>query len=182
MDFQNTFFTSDTHFEHKNILTFCPETRQGKDATEMTEIMIEAWNKKVKPTDRVYHLGDFSFGTVARTMEICGRLNGFIYLIKGNHDKVVTNDLIRERFTWIKDYAGVKIGDTKIVMMHYPIESWDRMHHGVLHFHGHLHGDSHHECRVVKNRIDVGIDTRKDKEMAPWHFDELLERVQKEGN
>lgn len=178
----DTWFTSDTHYWHKRIQEFCPDTRRGKDADEMTELMIEAWNKRVKPDDKVYHLGDFSFGSSVQTANLVGRLNGNIYLIKGNHDKVIENEFIRSRFTWVKDYAFIRMGDQKIALMHFPIESWDQMHRGAWHFHGHLHGDTHHECKVLENRLDVGVDTRKDREMAPYHYDELVEIIKNGGH
>jgi calcineurin-like phosphoesterase family protein len=44
-----------------------------------------------------------------------------------------------------------------IVMFHYPIAEWDRMHRGALHFHGHLHGGV---SGLEKYRaLDVGIDS-----------------------
>ena len=75
------FFTSDTHFGHKNIIEYCK--RPFKDVDEMNEKLIENWNSVVQPTDVVYHLGDFAFRGFFRYKN---RLNGTIHLIKGNHD------------------------------------------------------------------------------------------------
>lgn len=172
---ENVWFTSDCHFYHKKIMEFCPNTRAGADAEEMSELMIESWNKRVKPTDRVYHLGDFSFTTVQKTKELLGRLNGSKHFLAGNHDRQL--DGLRHLLESYRDYKVLYLQGYKIVMMHYPIESWDGMHRDTLHFHGHIHGDMHHSCRLIKNRVDVGIDTRQDKLMAPYHFDEILERI-----
>lgn len=182
MNLYDTWFTSDSHFWHKRIQEFCPDTRAGKDPDEMSEMMIYAWNERVKPHDRVYHLGDFSFGSSKQTHQLLHRLNGNVHLIRGNHDKVIENDAIKREFVWVKDYAFIRIGDQKIALMHFPIESWDQRNRGAWHFHGHLHGDSHRECTILENRIDVGVDTRKDKLMAPYHYDELVEIVKNGGH
>ncbi len=174
---ENIWFTSDTHFYHKRILDFCRETRIGDNTDEMTELMIEAWNKRVKRTDRVYHTGDFSFGSKIQTIDVISRLNGFIHLIEGNHDTMLESKEFDGMFTSKQIYKAIKIGDQRIVMMHYPIESWDRMAHGTIMLHGHLHGDQHHECRVLRNRMDIGVDTRLECDMAPYHFDEVMERI-----
>ena len=79
-----TFFTSDQHFFHYNIIKYC--SRPFESVEEMNEVMIERWNAVVKPDDIVYHLGDFSLSTVSAAHGICCRLNGTKYLIRGNHD------------------------------------------------------------------------------------------------
>lgn len=178
---QDILFTSDTHFFHKKIQEFCPDTRKGKDVQEMNELIIEAWNSKVRPGDMIYHLGDFSFGKEEETLELIGRLNGIIHLIKGNHDGSRFLRAVGHKFASVKDKRVLRVDDLTIVLDHFPIESWDRMHHGSLHFHGHLHGDDHHACRIVKNRIDVGVDCRPQKDMAPFHLDEVLQLI-KERN
>lgn len=54
---------------------------------EMNETMIDIWNKKVKPNDIVYHLGDVGFGDVNWINNIFDRLNGKEFrLLVGNHD------------------------------------------------------------------------------------------------
>ncbi len=50
------FFTSDTHFGHKNIITFC--SRPFETIDEMNDNLIKNWNDMVKPTDRVFVVGD----------------------------------------------------------------------------------------------------------------------------
>jgi len=77
-----TWFTSDTHFMHRNVLNYCK--RPFKDVYEMNEAMIKMWNKTVKPFDTVYHIGDFSMGNKAHK-EVVHKLNGRKILISGNH-------------------------------------------------------------------------------------------------
>ena len=87
------FFISDTHFFHANILKFLNKSgnkiRPFQSVEEMHEIMIERWNKNIKPTDYVYHLGDVAFGIHTHRSQfnsLMHRLNGHKRLTVGNHD------------------------------------------------------------------------------------------------
>lgn len=187
---ERIFFTSDTHFAHKNIKKFCPNTRLGKDINEHDEILIRNWNAVVRPIDRIYHLGDFCFGNAEYAGEVLGRLMGNIHFIHGNHDNVIKGSaVLRQRFTWIGDYKeidlpvpgnafttggvdGVQNGPKlqKVVMFHFPIFEWNRMHHGSFHLYGHVHGD----VQIPGRALDVGVDTRpQDKLMTPWTWAEV---------
>jgi calcineurin-like phosphoesterase family protein len=138
-----TWITSDLHFGHPNIVKFCPKTRgHYTSMTQMNEDMISQWNEKVDPVDRVYILGDVSFQQPQQAVETVARLNGHKVLVKGNHDrKNLKNELFAAQFTEIHEYLELNYNGNYIVMLHYPICEWDRMHRGSLHFHGHLHGN-----------------------------------------
>lgn len=88
-----TFFTSDWHFGHVNILTHVPARREylglspEADVNDMNDALVELWNRQVKPTDDVWVIGDMCMGKVAETITHVGRLNGHKYLIMGNHDR-----------------------------------------------------------------------------------------------
>ena len=80
-----TWFTSDTHFGHGNIIKYCDRPFQHKE--EMDREMTRRWNTVVQPRDEVFHLGDFSFHKVEKSKHILNQLNGKKYLVLGNHDK-----------------------------------------------------------------------------------------------
>tara|TARA_B110000259_G_scaffold7508_1_gene8159 strand:- start:3184 stop:3735 length:552 start_codon:yes stop_codon:yes gene_type:complete len=85
---------SDTHFGHENILKF--EEKDGSlirgahfdDIQEHDEVLIENWNKTVKPGDIVYHLGDVFMGPKEKFLENFARLHGAKRLVVGNHDDI----------------------------------------------------------------------------------------------
>ena len=168
----NTFFTSDTHFWHKNIMNFCPETRRqaNGDVERMNELLIENHNAKVPSNATVYFLGDVSFGNAQQTKDVLSRLNGHKHLIYGNHDKVIRGDRsIQSIFETVQEYKTIHIDKVKVVMFHYPMREWDQMHRGAYHLFGHVHGGMDH---LPHGRsMDVGIDTRLD--FSPWSWEEI---------
>ena len=152
--------TSDLHFGHKNIMSFCPETRARfkGDVKYMTEAMIEEWNARVEPEDTVYILGDVAFMSGSEAGRTVNRLNGNKILVEGNHDrKTLLDSTFRSAFEEVHKYLDITYDGHKIVMFHYPIAEWDQMHRGALHFHGHLHGGV---SGLEKYRaLDVGMDS-----------------------
>lgn len=166
---EKIWFTSDNHFFHKSILKFCPDTRGGaRDIEEMNELMIAKWNSQVGQHDRVYTLGDFSFGTAEKTAGILHRLKGRKHLIKGNHDHWLNEDT-RKLFEAVHEYKKITIDNKRVVLFHYPIWEWENMHHGSYHLFGHVHGNT----TVPGRAIDVGIDARPTKDMGLWSWEEI---------
>jgi len=76
------YFTSDTHFNHRGIISYC--NRPFKDIDEMNRILIDGWNSRVRPGDFIYHLGDFGWKDC---LEIVKQLNGQKFLITGSHTR-----------------------------------------------------------------------------------------------
>jgi len=170
-----TFITSDTHLFHKTTLKWdmrkrfnsqygiAPEEYDKQilyeDTKTMNRTIISNWNSVVGKDDLVYHLGDVSFGNPRLTREALEKLNGKIILIKGNHDKWKDLKKLADLFVEIVDYKEIKYHYEEkvwhIIMMHYPIASWNRGHYGSIHLHGHSHGGYKGNGKV----IDVGIDT-----------------------
>ena len=65
------------------------KTRPFSTTEEMDEALVDNWNSVVKPGDKVYHLGDVTFGSKENYIKnIHNRLHGKKRLIVGNHDDV----------------------------------------------------------------------------------------------
>lgn len=160
------YFWSDVHFSHKKIIEFCPSSRQFKDIDEMNAAIIERWNKRVKNTDDIYFLGDFSFDKNPEGHFY--QLNGRKHLITGNHDSN-RKSVMSLPWSSIADIKTVRYNGSRAVLCHFPIESWQDMHHGSLHLHGHSHGNLNH---YMPHRFDVGFDSLPD---GPVSFDEIIE-------
>ena len=165
------FFTSDTHFNHvKCFELFRPGRFSSLD--EMNETMIERWNSRVSKGDRVYHLGDVALGKPEAASQILSRLNGQIFLIRGNHESTAEHRLCKDRFVWIKDYYGLKVGDQKIYLCHYAFRVWNRMHHGSWHLYGHSHGTLP-DIETLRS-FDVGVDCW---DFHPVSYDEVAAKM-----
>lgn len=166
------FFISDLHFGHGNIIKY--ENRPFKSIKEMDEQMILNWNNTVTPNDRVYILGDFCFGSKYDALSILDRLNGEKFIIRGNHDHVLSDKEVYNRFKWVKDYYVLKHNGLKIVLFHYPIQVFDCQHHGAIHLYGHIHSDkeNHHPMVCsIKNAYNVGADVNN---FRPISLEEIL--------
>jgi calcineurin-like phosphoesterase family protein len=133
-----TFFTSDHHFGHKNIIDF--ESRPFQNADEMTSKMIESWNTVVGKEDKVFHLGDFSFLNKEKTSDIVSKLNGYKFLILGNHDRG------RSRAWWLE--AGFdEVSEHPIIYNNFFFLTHEPMymnkHMPFVNVHGHIHGQKY---------------------------------------
>jgi calcineurin-like phosphoesterase family protein len=166
----NVWFTADTHFNHRRILEI--NRPQFASVEEMNETMVERWNERVKKDDRVYHLGDVALGRPEDAVGILSRLNGQIFLIRGNHEKVAEHKLCVGRFIWVKDLFGLKVGEQKIYLCHYAFRTWNQMHHGSWHLHGHSHGTL--EDLETSKSFDVGVDCWN---FSPISFDEVAAKM-----
>ena len=166
----NTFFTSDLHLYHQNIVKFCAETRGGFTNTEdMTAALIEKFNSVVKPEDTLYVLGDVSFGGLDKVMNSARQLNGRKILLLGNHDHhFKKRPEVASQFDEVHPYLERKVNGQFICMFHYPIADWAWCSEGSWMLHGHVHGTP---TGIEGTIMDVGIDTRTD--LGPWHFDEI---------
>lgn len=170
----DTFFTSDTHFGHTNVIEYC--NRPFASAEEMDEAMIQAWNDTVSPKDTVFHLGDFAFSKVTKSAEIFARLNGSKHLIVGNHDK----DAKKLSWTTISNLHTFRPNkdapvQAKIVLCHYPLEVWNKSHAGTYHLHGHSHGSLKSKR---PRRMDIGVDATYSltgRFGAPLSFDQVID-------
>lgn len=161
-----TWFSSDHHWCHKNILRFCH--RPFATIEEMDAKLIENWNRCVQPYDHIWHLGDFAFRQRAsETAGIFAQLNGVKHLIRGNHD-----DKSVFALPWAsqQDYKELKIDGTHLVLCHYAIVEWHRSRYGSLHLHGHHHGT----LSPYSNRIDVGVDCF---DFCPVSFEQLRSQM-----
>ena len=169
---QNVFFTSDTHFNHKNVNEYCG--RPFESIEEMDQAIIDNWNSVVRPKDIIFHAGDFCFGSKSSWHEYLNQLNGIKYLAAGNHDLNITPD----RFKDVKQIFNIRIiGDDepdstgqRITIGHYPMISWYQSHRGSWNLFGHAHGLLSNNKKLSPNQLDVGVDVHNFK---PISYDEV---------
>jgi len=173
---KDLYFTSDTHFGHKNIIEY--QGRPFSDIMEHNEKLIENWNSVVPKDGIVIHQGDFSLKTGSTTLKwILESLNGKIYLNEGNHERdILKKSWTREYFEDIQQRYEIEVMDgdkfiNVIISDHFPLYSWWRKPYDSIHTYGHMHGNYD---LPIKNTWDVGVDVNDYK---PISYFELLEKI-----
>lgn len=137
----NIFVIADTHFGHRNILSFVDEDgrlirgSRFKSIEEHDEYMVRMWNETVRPEDHVYHLGDVVINR--RSLNICRRLNGKKRLVRGNHDIFKTQEYLDVGF---EEIYGVRVFPKhNLIFSHVPLHPKSLESRAWLNIHGHLH-------------------------------------------
>lgn len=195
-----TFFTSDTHFSHKNIIHL-GKGRPFTDIHHHNEMLIRNWNSTVMPDDIVIHLGDVALGPWPEGLDCVKRLNGFKILVPGNHDKISTHEKPARREKFRADYENafddiwpevVSLDhtlDTPAQASHYPVQEVfydnrpDRYmdlrpkDDGRIIIHGHTHTD-HKISRTKRGtlQIHVGVDSWDYTPVSEHQIAELIEQ------
>lgn len=182
------YFSSDLHVGHKNIMKYCPESRAiaGGDLKVMKQKILDGINSRVTDQDTLYLLGDVCFTTSVREVEefLMSIRAKHMHLLVGNHEHIITGSRkLMNYFDSVSHYKEVKIGGDRLILMHYPIESWNHQFHGAYHLHGHTHSrnddsntDEHRgKLRYFARRFDVGVDSRYD--LSPWSWDEIKDYI-----
>ena len=176
----SVFLVSDTHFGHAGVCKFLREDgtklRPWDDPNEMDEHMVKVWNETVKPTDKVYHLGDVVINRKA--LSLLHRLNGDKVLIRGNHD-IFRDEEYRVHFRELRAYHVMN----GMILSHIPIHTESLGRFGV-NIHGHLHSN-----RVMINNGYGGkkVDPRyhcvcvEQTDFRPILFEDVMKRIKEEG-
>lgn len=184
--------TSDTHYGHKNICRGVTswrledgtipvnQTRPFSTIREMNETLIKNINDNVGQDDVLIHLGDWSFGGQENIREFWDRLIcKNIHLILGNHDHHIerNRDGIRGLFQSVSFYNEMEYMGETLVLMHYPITSWNGLRKGRIHIHGHCHLPANKKISGGR-RIDCGVDGHP--EFRPYDlFNEIIKPMKK---
>jgi calcineurin-like phosphoesterase family protein len=106
---QKLFFTSDTHFHHKNICQGTTEWewtegrnyRPFQTLEEMDKTLIDNINSVIGEDDVLIHLGDWSFGGKEQIWEFRKQIKcKNIYLFLGNHDHHIQGNKVVPNAHW----------------------------------------------------------------------------------
>ena len=181
-DGAKVYFTSDTHFNHANIIGFC--SRPFKNVNEMNEALIANWNRVVGADDIVFHLGDFCLGGSAEWTNVLNRLNGKIYLIVGNHDMKNLRQSYYDRFEEIVMQKHIEIGKQKIYLNHCPFLCYGGAYKDTWQLFGHVHTSKNNTGKdasrlnmLFPTQYDVGVDNNN---FTPVSFDQVKTIIQKQ--
>ena len=177
------FFTADTHFGHENIIRFC--NRPFVSIEEHDKELIRRWNAKVPKNGIVFHLGDVGFGDTKRIHDILTELNGSIYLVIGNHDWRNIVSQHAWRFRELTQQINMKIGDTFILLNHYPMLCYAgtyRKENPTYQLFGHVHTSPYSNAGLDTPRLDMLFPTQYDvgvdnNDFTPISWKEVNEKI-----
>lgn len=172
----NTYFTSDCHVFHKNIIKYT--NRPFSSVEEMNEHIAKSWDV-IADGDTLYSLGDFAFGKIEKIYGFLERAKSRrfnLIMILGNHDEEIINNrrmlldsgLVKQ----ILPYKEIKLHNQHIVLFHYGCRVWNRSHHGSWLLFGHSHGS----LSPFGKSVDVGVDSpyiTGKAEYRPFSFYEI---------
>lgn len=178
-DESKVFFTSDQHFDHRNVIRF--NNRPFDDVKEMNDYLIDQWNDVVGPDDHIFVLGDFFwFSNHKAIRKIIRDLEGHIYLVPGNHDKPEAFD--KSDVTVLDSISTLFTRGLEIVMSHYPLLTWTHKNwDNSINLFGHIHSKGwpyrEFDERLVTalgKQLDVGVDAHA---FSPISLDQVLEEL-----
>jgi len=179
-----TFFTSDLHIGHRNVIDF--SNRPFRDCEHMHQVLINNYNAIVPDNEICYFLGDVGLCDNDIIKPVIDKLNGTKVLIIGNHDKKM-NAMYGLGFDVVVNMMRMTIAGEQVTMTHCPLlgvyrENTEGMRGGVIgdnwhgesnprrrsltcenkgqfHCHGHIHSpNSGKSKRILGRQMDVGVD------------------------
>jgi len=129
------FVLSDHHLFHKNIIEY--EQRPFSSLENMHKTIIKNHNNVVTKKDKIFLLGDLSFGNKVQTQEIIEQMNGYKILVLGNHDNrsrkwyldIGINEVIKYPIIYNKFY----------ILSHEPLHLTPSI--AYVNIHGHTHSN-----------------------------------------
>jgi calcineurin-like phosphoesterase family protein len=107
-----TYFTSDLHLRHKNIIQYAHRNPPFGNVVTMDSGLIANWNKVVKPNDKIYHIGDLCFTNNSKVYgDAMHIFHGRTVFLRGNHDSGLQH---------ASYFICRRINGIKIFMRHWP--------------------------------------------------------------
>jgi calcineurin-like phosphoesterase family protein len=167
------FFTSDPHFGHQNIITYC--NRPYHNVAQMNADLVARWNSVVTEQDEVVVTGDLAMGVLEESLEWASKCVGNKILVPGNHDRPWKGKkrgspelYVAAGFTIVDDYEPFTLAGQRVEVSHFPFvtgepdDAFDDKFaafrpksNGQWLIHGHVHNRWHQHGRM----INVGVDS-----------------------
>ena len=128
----------------------------------MNRCIISNWNDIINDDDIVYVVGDFIISRNKRfIIDTMLSLKGKIYLILGNHDRILkgySGRNINNKIFIYNDIFKVKYKKYKFYLFHQPLlEQPDYYNKNSFHLYGHLHGKYKHPSLRA---MDIGFNVQ----------------------
>jgi calcineurin-like phosphoesterase family protein len=180
-----TYFTSDWHLFHFNILKY--DDRPFRNLDEMHQKLIKNYNSVVKDDDTVYFLGDMGFAKKESIKEIIDQLKGTKILCLGNHDGNAQK-MKDCGFNFVVYGVTLYIQGQKVTLGHYPLLDLERYTNtnkfgtfdtGQFHLHGHCHFPP--EKKIRGKQWDMGVRANNYMPVSISQVESWIEKFPKKG-
>lgn len=171
----NVWWTSDTHFNHGNIIKY--SSRPFTNVDDMNNYLLNEINKRVMPNDILIHAGDWLFGPdkINNLIKFRNRIAcQNIYTVWGNHDRQIRREQsVRDCFVWTGSKLEEWFNKKYFTVDHYSCNVWDESHKGAYHLYGHSHGTL--PDNPNSQSFDCGVDTDLfgHEKYTPYSFEEI---------
>jgi len=183
-------FSSDIHDSHVNSIRFTQ--RPFETIEEMMATIITNFNKKVRPEDVLYLLGDISLGKKESWANFLDSLVcKNVILILGNHDR--WNSIPKDKILMAAESMRIRVYGRTLLLSHYPYRCswfrafWKRLHPSVRSIKRPkdtglwlLHGHDHRKtplCDYHPRQINVGVDAHN---FNPVSIEEIIRIIQRQ--
>lgn len=164
-----TWLTADYHLGENR---FELMGRPFKTQMEMIDHLMEQHNNIVSPDDTVIINGDVCYQKTPEFLPYVAKFNGHKCLIRGNHDRVFTDEELNPYFDRIIPEGkgiDIDIAGLQCYITHYPTEGkFDKFN---------LVGHIHSAWKYQLNSFNVGVDVNHFKpvnvDRIPFHFNAI---------
>ena len=165
-----TWLTADWHLgENRFELMGRPFTTQD----EHIDTLVDNHNALVSPNDTVIVVGDICYQKTPEFLPHVERFNGKKLLIRGNHDRVFTDEQLSPYFTAITaEGEGIPFQANDGILCyitHYPTEGVGDAFNLV----GHIHGAWKYQLNMFNIGVDVNHFRPVNADTIPFHFNAI---------
>jgi calcineurin-like phosphoesterase family protein len=141
----------------------------------MDEVILNNLEKRVKPHDTLYLLGDLTF-KVNKALEFFERFSAInIHYIIGNHDSKKVIELAKKNCVSVTNLKDIKVQEQSITLCHYAMRVWNKSHFNAWQLYGH----SHATLDPIGKQYDVGVDNNN---FFPVSYDTISKIMKKKPN
>lgn len=154
-------------------------SRPFKTQLEMIDLMVERHNTLVNQDDTVYVLGDVCYQKHPEFLSQVERFNGRKILVRGNHDRVFTDEDFAPYFEQIiPEGKGIEIDFDGVpcYLTHYPTQGVKDRFNIV----GHIHAAWKYQLNMINVGVDVQHFMPVDASSIPFHLKAITEFYDKD--
>lgn len=174
------YFTSDTHFCHDR--DFIYAARGFANVEEHNLTLVDNWNAIIKPDDIVYHLGDVMLKNNDIGLELLSKLNGEIFIIRGNHDtdarwQMYNNPIERPNIHLLGWADLLNYKGYHLYMSHFPTLTGNIEKESLKQCTCNLFGHTHQKTpfyQDIASMYNVGVDAHDNK---PVLIDQIIDEM-----